>query len=50
MEAPEVQNPRWDVEYCCCSVFDECWQVLSKWYEPERIRRCTRDESREFLP
>jgi len=41
---------RWDVEYCYCSVFQECWQVLSKWQEPERVKQCHRDEAREFLP
>ena len=40
----------WDVELCYCSVFQECWQVPSKWQEPERVRQCRRDESREFLP
>jgi hypothetical protein len=43
-------SARWDIEFCYCSVFDECWQVRGKWQEPERIRRCRRDESREFLP
>ena len=41
---------RWQVEYCYCSVFQECWQVLSKWHEPERVKQCHRDEAREFLP
>jgi len=41
---------RWDIEYCYCSVFDECWQVRGKWREPEHVRGCSRDESREFLP
>jgi len=41
---------RWDIEFCYCSVFEECWQVYSKWREPERIKQCRRDESREFLP
>jgi hypothetical protein len=44
------ESSRWDVQFCYCSVFDECWQVRSKWQEPERIRRCRRDEAREFLP
>jgi hypothetical protein len=46
----DQQSQRWDIEYCYCSVFDECWQVRGKGQEPGRIRRCTRDESREFLP
>jgi hypothetical protein len=43
-------EPRWNVEFCYCSVFQECWQVRSKWSEPERVKQCRRDESREFLP
>jgi hypothetical protein len=41
---------RWDVEYCYCSVFQECWEVRGKWEEPEHVKRCRRDDSREFLP
>jgi hypothetical protein len=41
---------RWDVEFCYCSVFDECWQVPGKWREPEHGKQCRRDESREFIP
>jgi hypothetical protein len=41
---------KWDVEYCYCSVFQECWQVLKKWEEPAPIKECRRDESREFMP
>jgi hypothetical protein len=41
---------RWDVEFCYCSVFQECWEVHSKWQEPENVEQCRRDESREFLP
>jgi hypothetical protein len=41
---------RWDVEFCYCSVFRECWQVRGKWHEPEHIDRCRRDEAHEFLP
>lgn len=41
---------RWDIEFCYCSVFQECWQVLGKWSEPERVEACRRDEAREFLP
>ena len=46
----DKEGDRWDVEYCYCSVFQECWQVHSKWREPEPINQCIRDESREFLP
>jgi hypothetical protein len=41
---------RWDLEFCYCSVFDECWVVRSERREPERAKQCLRDESREFLP
>ncbi|MGH7465454.1 MAG: hypothetical protein ACREV5_05920 [Steroidobacter sp.] len=41
---------KWDVEFCYCSVFQECWQVLGKWAEPEPVDVCRRDEAREFLP
>jgi hypothetical protein len=41
---------RWDVEFCYCSVFQECWQVRGKWQEPEHVKQCRRDESREFFP
>jgi len=44
------EQDRWDVEFCYCSVFNECWQVRGKWQEPEHIKQCTRDESREFFP
>jgi hypothetical protein len=41
---------RWNLEFCYCSVFEECWQVRGKWQEPEPVKQCRRDESREFLP
>jgi hypothetical protein len=41
---------RWDVEFCYCSVFDECWQVVGRGAEPEPVAECRRDEAREFLP
>jgi hypothetical protein len=41
---------RWEVEYCYCSVFDECWQVHGKWEEPAQVEACPRDEETEFLP
>lgn len=41
---------RWSVDYCYCSVFDECWAVPSKWTEPQPVKQCTRDESHEFQP
>jgi len=44
------EQDRWDIDFCYCSVFQECWQVRGKWREPERIDRCRRDEADEFLP
>jgi hypothetical protein len=41
---------KWDIEYCYCSVFQECWQVLGVWEEPKPIKECRRDEEREFVP
>jgi hypothetical protein len=41
---------RWDVEFCYCSVFEECWEVRGIWKEPVHIKQCRRDEAREFLP
>jgi hypothetical protein len=40
----------WDVEYCYCSVFNECWQVNGVMNEPEPVKECLRDEPREFMP
>lgn len=49
-EALEAAQPRWSLEYCYCSVFEECWYVRSKWAEPEPIDECVRDEPNEFSP
>jgi hypothetical protein len=46
----QAARPKWDIEYCCCSVFDECWQVIGILGEPKPVKECVRDESREFLP
>jgi hypothetical protein len=46
----ETAQARWDVEYCYCSVFDECWQVLGELEEPVPIETCVRDEPNEFMP
>ena len=46
----EKDEGRWNVEFCYCSVFQECWEVPSQWREPEHVKQCHRDESREFLP
>jgi hypothetical protein len=40
---------RWDIDYCYCSVFDECWAVHPS-TEPQPIKQCTRDEAHEFQP
>jgi hypothetical protein len=41
---------RWQLEYCYCSVFEECWEVRGKWEEPARVEACTRNEENEFIP
>lgn len=46
----EASQDKWDVEFCYCSVFEECWEVLGKWEEPEPVKTCARNEAREFLP
>ena len=46
----EKDEARWNLEFCYCSVFKECWEVLSKWREPDPVKQCHRDESREFIP
>jgi hypothetical protein len=46
----EAAQRRWDVEFCYCSVFEECWEVLRKWDEPTPVEACVRDEAKEFLP
>jgi hypothetical protein len=40
----------WDIEYCYCSVFNECWAVPNVRTEPQAVKQCTRDEPHEFLP
>jgi len=46
----EAAQARWSVDFCYCSVFEECWYVASKWAEPEPIEECVRDEPNEFVP
>jgi hypothetical protein len=41
---------RWNIAFCYCSVFQDCWQVRGVWLEPERIKECRRDEPNEFIP
>ncbi|HEX7011141.1 MAG TPA: hypothetical protein VF161_00255 [Steroidobacteraceae bacterium] len=40
----------WDVEFCYCSVFEDCWQILSVAADPQPVDSCRRDETREFVP
>ena len=49
-ELLEASQRKWDVEFCYCSVFEECWEVLGKWEEPQHLEACVRHEAREFLP
>jgi hypothetical protein len=46
----EKSQAKWDVEYCYCSVFDDCWEVRGVWSEPAPVDECTRDEPNEFTP
>jgi hypothetical protein len=41
---------KWSVEFCYCSVFEECWESRGKWQEPRRVKACVRDEAHEFMP
>lgn len=41
---------RWDIEYCYCSVFAECWKVDGLFAEPQPAKECVRDEPHEFMP
>lgn len=45
-----ADQTRWDIEFCYCSIFQECWQQHGKWQEPEPVKQCNRDEPREFIP
>ncbi|HEX3888031.1 MAG TPA: hypothetical protein VHW05_11085 [Phenylobacterium sp.] len=37
-----------DIEFCYCSVFNECWSVQRT--DRERVKACHRDPTREFMP
>lgn len=41
---------KWDIEYCYCSVFAECWKVNGFFAEPQPVKECLRDEPHEFIP
>jgi hypothetical protein len=38
----------WQVDYCYCSVFEECWAVHEETHTP--VKACHRDEAHEFSP
>jgi hypothetical protein len=46
----KAQEPRWNVAFCYCSVFDECWAVHGRWSDDQPVKECTRDERTEFMP
>jgi hypothetical protein len=41
-------NTPWRVEYCYCSVFEECWKASDERHVP--VKACKRDEPHEFIP
>jgi hypothetical protein len=43
-----IATKRWSLEYCYCSVFEECWAVHD--YDRKRVKACFRDEPHEFMP
>jgi hypothetical protein len=45
-----AQQSRWNVEFCYCSVFDECWFVHGTQADDTSVKQCTRDEATEFTP
>lgn len=46
----QAAQKNWSIEYCYCSVFDDCWFVRGKWEEPQPIKQCVRNEATEFVP
>jgi hypothetical protein len=44
------QQPRWNVSFCYCSVFEECWATRSEFDEAKPVKQCVRDEKIEFTP
>jgi hypothetical protein len=44
------QQSRWNVGFCYCSVFDECWAAPSEFEEVKRVKQCVRDDRLEFAP
>jgi hypothetical protein len=49
-EILSAAQEKWDIEYCYCSVFDDCWEVHGKFSEPVPTDECKRDEPHEFMP
>jgi len=50
-----ITSKGWVVEYCYCSVFEECWAARNdaravEHNTRERVAACVRDEPREFMP
>lgn len=46
----KAQESRWNVAFCYCSVFDECWAVHARWADDTSVKECTRNEATEFMP
>jgi hypothetical protein len=46
--AASQDRNEWQIEYCYCSVFDECWAAIGEAYTP--VKACKRDEPNEFKP
>ena len=44
------QQSRWNVAFCYCSVFNECWSARSETSDSTPVKQCTRDERTEFTP
>jgi hypothetical protein len=45
-----AQQSRWNVGYCYCSVFDECWASANEFDDSRPVKQCVRDEKIEFKP
>jgi hypothetical protein len=44
------QQSRWNVAFCYCSVFNECWAARSETADATPVKQCTRNERTEFTP
>jgi hypothetical protein len=44
------QQSRWNLTFCYCSVFDECWAEANETADSRPVKQCTRDEATEFTP